>query len=49
MVSSSIQPSCSIMNNEQSLKINLDSLNVEELKPQKSLVQKGQIFHHIKY
>ena len=49
MVSNSIQPSESLLNNGESLKINLDSINVEELKPKKSIVEKGEIFHNIKY
>ena len=49
MVSNNIQPSESLLNNGESLKINLDSINVEELKPKKSIVEKGEIFHNIKY
>ena len=49
MIANSIQPSMSIMNSGQSLKINLENLNVEELKPKKSLQEKGEIFHNIKY
>ena len=49
MVSSSIQPSLTIMNNDQNLKINFDNMNMDELKPRKSLVEKGEIFHNIQY
>ena len=41
MVENSIKPSMSLMNGGQSLKINLDNLNPEELKPKKSLQEKG--------
>ena len=49
MVSNSIKPSQSITNNGQILKIDLDNINMEELKPRKTLVQKGEIFHNTKY
>ena len=49
LVSSSIQPSLTIMNNDQALKINFDNMNMDELKPRKSLVEKGEIFHNIQY
>ena len=49
MISNTIKESCSIMNNDQSLKINLENLNFDELQPKKSITQKGQIFHHTKY
>ena len=49
MFENSIKPSMSIMNNGQSLKMNIDNLNVEELKPKKSLHEKGEIFRHTKY
>ena len=49
MFENSIKPSMSLMNNGESLKINLDALNVDELKPKKSLHEKGEIFHNIKY
>ena len=49
MFENSIKPSMSLNNNGESLKINLDALNVDELKPKKSLHEKGEIFHNIKY
>ena len=49
MIENSIKPSMSLMNGGQSLKINLDNLNPEELKPKKSLQEKGEIFHNVKY
>ena len=49
MVENSIKPSMSLMNGGQSLKINLENLNVDELKPKKSLHEKGEIFRHTKY
>ena len=49
MVENSLKPTCSLTNNAQSLTINLDKINVEELKPKKSIVQKGQIFKNVKY
>ena len=39
----------SIMNNEQNLKINFDNMNMDDLKPRPSIIQKGEIFHNIKY
>ena len=47
MIANSIQPSSSVMNNEQ--KINFDNMNMDELKPRKSLNEKGEIFHNIQY
>jgi 1-phosphatidylinositol-4-phosphate 5-kinase len=51
MVENSIKPSMSIMSNGASLQISsvLDNLNVDELKPRKTLQEKGEIFHNIKY
>jgi 1-phosphatidylinositol-4-phosphate 5-kinase len=49
MVENSIKPSCSLMTGGDSLNINLEAINVEELKPKKSLMEKGQIFHNVKY
>ena len=49
MVESSLKPASSLMNNAQSLNINLDKINVDELKPKKSIFQKGQIFQNVKY
>jgi hypothetical protein len=49
MVESSLKPASSLMNNPQSLNINLDKINVDELKPKKSIFQKGQIFQNVKY
>ena len=49
MFENSIKPSMSIMNGGKSLNLNLENINVEELKPKKSLQEKGQIFHNIKY
>ena len=51
MVENSIKPSMSLMSNGASLRMStvLDNLNVEELKPKKSLQEKGEIFHNIKY
>ena len=51
MVENSIKPSMSLMGNGASLRMStvLDNLNVEELKPKKSLQEKGEIFHNIKY
>ena len=48
MVESSLKPASSLLNNPQSL-VNLDKISVDELKPKKSIVQKGQIFHNVKY
>ena len=49
MYENSIKPSMSIMNNGESLNINFDNLNVDELMPRKSLKEKGKIFSNIKY
>ena len=49
MVENSIKPSCSLMTGGDSLNINLEAINVEELKPKKSLMEKGKIFHNVKY
>ena len=51
MVENSLKPSMSIMSNEASLPMSsvLDNLNVDELKPRKTLKEKGEIFHNIKY
>ena len=49
MVENSIKPSISLMTGRDSLNINLETINVEELKPKKSLMEKGEIFHNVKY
>ena len=49
MVENSIKPSSSLMTGRDSLNINLETINVEELKPKKSLMEKGEIFHNVKY